>query len=238
MIGNNLKAVRKQGNLTQLELSELLGLKRVTIATYENDKATPSLEVLLKYSSLFNIPIDSLVSDVGIHSIENKESYIIGDNLCLIRKRYGLSQSKLGEALNISRNTIATYENNNSTPSLDALIKYSNLFNISLDTIVFGKDIENKSERNDNMNENGFTLVYTDDIPGVIEKGRIYYKHKMYEFDSYFFKGNSYIMVKYVDDETFTIVGELEAESNSFVYRKMKATDDVPEHFWFMEVVE
>lgn len=164
---------------------------------------------------------------------------MIGNNLKEVRKQGCLTQNELSELFGLKRATIASYENNNSTPSLEILLKYSSLFNISIDSLVSGVDIPAiKIERINNMKDDTFTLVYTDDIPGIIEKGRIFYKHTMYEFDSYFFKGNSYIMVKYLDDETFAIIGELEAKSNQFVYRKMSATDDIPEHFWFMEVVE
>jgi len=62
MFKDNLIVMRKANLLTQLELSEKLGLRRATISTYERGDNTPKLDTLLKMRDLFGISIDDMVS--------------------------------------------------------------------------------------------------------------------------------------------------------------------------------
>jgi len=62
MFKHNLIVMRKANLLTQLQLSEKLGLRRATISTYERGDNTPKLDTLLKMRDLFGISIDDMVS--------------------------------------------------------------------------------------------------------------------------------------------------------------------------------
>lgn len=48
MIGDNIKKLREGYNLNKAELGRRLGIDRSTVTLYEQDKRTPSLEVLNK----------------------------------------------------------------------------------------------------------------------------------------------------------------------------------------------
>ncbi len=61
MIGNNIKILRKQAGLTQGALAEKMGIKRSLIGAYEEGRAEPRINNLIKLAEVFNIPIDSLV---------------------------------------------------------------------------------------------------------------------------------------------------------------------------------
>lgn len=65
------------------------------------------------------------------------------DRLLDLRKRRGLSQDELGEHLNTSRQTISKWENSISYPDFHRLIVLSDLFNVSLDGLMKGEQIEN-----------------------------------------------------------------------------------------------
>ena len=65
-----LQELRKQKNLTQEELSEILFVSRTAISKWETDNGYPSIDSLKAISNLFNISIDELISDADI---ENKK---------------------------------------------------------------------------------------------------------------------------------------------------------------------
>lgn len=52
------------------------------------------------------------------------------------RQKHNMSQQQLGEKLTISRQAISKWERGESYPSLDMLIKLSDLFDITLDALV------------------------------------------------------------------------------------------------------
>ncbi|TQX00379.1 XRE family transcriptional regulator, partial [Clostridioides difficile] len=43
-IGKNLKKIRKQKELTQIQLAEISGISRNALINYENDKRIPSID--------------------------------------------------------------------------------------------------------------------------------------------------------------------------------------------------
>ena len=63
-LANNLKELRKQNKLTQLELTKILGLNKTTIANIESRGMQPSLPDLIKLADFFNVSIDILVGRV------------------------------------------------------------------------------------------------------------------------------------------------------------------------------
>lgn len=60
-IGNNLKQLRKNNNLTQKQLANMLNLSTATIQSYELNRRTPSIDILQKISSLFSVDLQSLI---------------------------------------------------------------------------------------------------------------------------------------------------------------------------------
>lgn len=57
-------------------------------------------------------------------------------NLKLLRKRRGKTQDELAFILGMKRSTLSGYENNIAQPGIDALIKISAYFRISIDTLI------------------------------------------------------------------------------------------------------
>ncbi len=70
LIGDRIKILRLESNLTQRELALKLGLKgKSSIANYENSSNAPSDEVKLKMCKLFNCSLDYLM---GLTSVKKK----------------------------------------------------------------------------------------------------------------------------------------------------------------------
>jgi transcriptional regulator with XRE-family HTH domain len=57
-------------------------------------------------------------------------------NLKLLRKRRGKTQDDLANALGMKRSTLSGYENNIAEPGIDALVKISEYFRVSIDTLL------------------------------------------------------------------------------------------------------
>lgn len=61
-IGKSLFELRKKYSLTQQELANLIPVSRETISKWERGIYTPSVECLIKLSSVFQISIDEILS--------------------------------------------------------------------------------------------------------------------------------------------------------------------------------
>ena len=64
----------------------------------------------------------------------------LGERIYKLRTEKELSQGDLAEALEVSRQSISKWETNGSVPELDKLVKLSEVFCVSLDALVTGKE--------------------------------------------------------------------------------------------------
>jgi len=71
--GNKLKQLRKQNNLTQLQMSEKLLMKQSNYSHYETDKTTPGADIIMRVATLFNVTPDWLIQPDS-NQINNFES--------------------------------------------------------------------------------------------------------------------------------------------------------------------
>ena len=59
--GEKLRKLRKGKHLTQLQVSQRLGVSKAMISAYETDSKLPSVEVLIRLSRLYGTTVDYLV---------------------------------------------------------------------------------------------------------------------------------------------------------------------------------
>ena len=71
-IGDRIRELRQERNLTQLTLSGRLGVTKALISAYENQMAYPSFEVLLGIADIFNVTTDYLLGKEKTRSINTK----------------------------------------------------------------------------------------------------------------------------------------------------------------------
>ncbi len=62
MIGKNLQKLRKQNELTQEAMAELVGVARQTIAKWETGESVPDLEMAGKLASALKVSLDDLTN--------------------------------------------------------------------------------------------------------------------------------------------------------------------------------
>lgn len=70
-----LKKLRKQAQLTQVDVAEKLGISQPAYASWERGVKKPTQENLVKIAKLFNVSVDTLVSndktdDIGLSEVE------------------------------------------------------------------------------------------------------------------------------------------------------------------------
>jgi transcriptional regulator with XRE-family HTH domain len=86
---SNIKFLRKRKGRTQDDVAVALNLKRSTLSGYENGVAQPGIEILISFSSYFNIAIDTLLkldiprlSESQLGELERGyDAYVRGSNL-------------------------------------------------------------------------------------------------------------------------------------------------------------
>lgn len=73
----NLEFYRKKNGLTQAQLASGLGLKRYSIADWEQGRSQPSVENLISLSRILGVSIDDLVGFEPIRVIESSDDELL-----------------------------------------------------------------------------------------------------------------------------------------------------------------
>ena len=61
---------------------------------------------------------------------------MFGDMIKNLRQSRGLNQVQLADSLNVSKQTVSNWENNNILPSIEMLVKISQFFSVSTDYLL------------------------------------------------------------------------------------------------------
>lgn len=61
---------------------------------------------------------------------------MFGDSIKTLRLSRNLNQVQLADALNVSKQTVSNWENNNILPSIEMLIKIADYFSVSTDYLL------------------------------------------------------------------------------------------------------
>lgn len=72
----------------------------------------------------------------------------LGERIYELRTRKGMSQGNLADSLDVSRQTVSKWENNQSVPELDRIIAMSDIFGVSVDYIVKGEGLPTERKEN------------------------------------------------------------------------------------------
>jgi transcriptional regulator with XRE-family HTH domain len=63
LISENIRFLRKRKNLTQEQFAERVGIKRSLVGAYEEGRAEPGLSTLLTMAKVFDLTVDTLISE-------------------------------------------------------------------------------------------------------------------------------------------------------------------------------
>ena len=102
------------------------------------------------------------------------------EKLIKLRKENKLTQDKLAEKINISRQSISKWENGHGYPDIENLIKISDLYNLSLDELLKDdKKLEKKIIKDSKSNKyHLISVLYM--LAILIYIGYFYFKFKIF----------------------------------------------------------
>lgn len=94
IIAQNIKDSRKALELTQQSFADSVHITRCAVGSYEEDRATPSIEVLIRMCKLFNVTLDDFCNSGLVKKDINVEDEIllIKDEIERIKEFIGLDQ--------------------------------------------------------------------------------------------------------------------------------------------------
>lgn len=75
--------------------------------------------------------------------MEKDKIIVIASRIKALRSENNFSQEALGEAIGVSKGAVSQYEKGDNLPSVDILIKIAELFKVSLDHLLTGKQYSN-----------------------------------------------------------------------------------------------
>ena len=104
-IGETIKCLRKEKNITQDELADFLGVSYQSVSRWETGVCYPDLELLPVMSDFFGVTVDKLL---GVD--ENVEREKVTQYLS--RFQEAISQGKVYDCIAIAREGVAEYPNN------------------------------------------------------------------------------------------------------------------------------
>lgn len=166
------KFVRSQRfpNKSLKNVSFITGFPLNELYDWENAKALPSIPKLINIVNQFKVPLSLLLLD-NVYNIDDLKEMLSDSATADFKKldfqnfklnlkgfciEAGMSDKDLAKYLNLDVSIVNDYENKNTAPSVESLIKMSKLFDCSLDDFflesVDQKAVEDFSNRQFNSN--------------------------------------------------------------------------------------
>lgn len=104
-IGDTIKRLRKERDITQEEFAEVLGVSCQSVSRWENDSCYPDIELIPTIAEFFGISTDRLM---GIDETKEKEAV----NKYLDEFQIAISKGNIDECITIARKGVAEFPNN------------------------------------------------------------------------------------------------------------------------------
>jgi Predicted transcriptional regulators len=87
-VGNNIKKLRKVKGMSQQAFGDVFNLTRGNISSYEEMRAEPKIEIVLKIANYFGIPVQHLIEkNLSVNEILNFNDYFQPNIPVIGRKR-------------------------------------------------------------------------------------------------------------------------------------------------------
>jgi len=108
ILAKNIKKLRLFKNLNQAEFAGLFDLKRPSVGAYEEGRAEPKLDTLIKISNHFGITIDEIVKgELTVNQIakfehptvDSNDLQVLNEKLDAVFRRIDLMDKKLSKSI-------------------------------------------------------------------------------------------------------------------------------------------
>ena len=102
---NRIINLSKQANISQKELTEKLNCSKSSISNWKNKTSKPTIEQLIKLSTIFNVSLDYLILGIKTNNISEKEQELLKN----YNKADKTTQEIVDKILNIKSKTNFKY---------------------------------------------------------------------------------------------------------------------------------
>lgn len=147
MYNKRLKYLREEKEITQVQISKLLGFKDNVYSQFEKNKTTLPIKHLNTLCNYFNVSFDYIFEFTNIKKYKNSNNDIdiklSGKRLKDFRKENKLTQLKLAKILNLDNSMIGKYEKGQYVIATTYLYQICKKYHISADYLL-GKTNEPK----------------------------------------------------------------------------------------------
>ncbi len=138
--GEKLKKLRKNNNIFQEDLCNMLDIKKSAYSQYENEYVIMPLKHLNILCNYYNVSFDYIFSFTEALNYDNTKNEIdkskVGTRIKEFRNENKLTQIKLASILNIGNGTLAGYETGNYLIATPFLYTICNKYHISADYLL------------------------------------------------------------------------------------------------------
>lgn len=132
-IYENIQIVMRAKGMSKPELAMATGINKHTIVNAFSKRTTMSIETLIKIAGALDCPVSDLIDG----KLERyRMSYTFGRNLAALRSRAGMSQSRVAARLNVSQQTVTSWEHDKVRPSIERLVELCDVLNVSADQLL------------------------------------------------------------------------------------------------------
>ena len=140
LYGNNLKELREEKGLNQVEIGKVLDIKGGVYSLYETEYTIIPSKHLMVLCDLFSVSLDYLFEFTDFRKYQsvnkNPDIKISGQRLKEIRKENKLTQEKLAKELNTTQSVIADYERGRYLIATPFLYQVCKTYHISADYLL------------------------------------------------------------------------------------------------------
>lgn len=137
------KELRLENEVPENYASALFNSSKDDLFAWETLGITPPEDVLEKMSDFYNVPISYLIGENDL-KCQKRELPTECTILINLRKQHGLTRKELSENIDIPLLQIILFETINkiSSPGLKDYIKFSDFYNVSIDSLLGRKSSE------------------------------------------------------------------------------------------------
>lgn len=162
-IASRIKELRLSKHMTQAEFGNIFGIVKSTISLYESGKSTPNDQIKTKICEYFNVSMDylhGLSDETEPYSSNNRidkpsESALLSPQIAYWISKSGIGYNEIAQELKIEENELEDYCSGETPIPLPALMKISEICNVSTDCLLGLRD---KSRRKNPNGEIPFRL--------------------------------------------------------------------------------
>lgn len=136
ILGSSIKQLRKERHLTQKELGNLTGFSQNTVSQHENGKRTLDDPAIRKYAAALNTTPQAIFDIFSINNSKKKTTNnsdikrIISKNLKQLAYTASMTEEKIANGTDLSRDELAQLFNGISLPTAGQVQKLADFFGV------------------------------------------------------------------------------------------------------------